>query len=149
MSEFLRGHKIEEVNGDWCYSDDKTPARNYRDHCGHCGKSDTPEGHDGCLGTIPNAMNACCGHGSSYPYVQFYNGESVFYSEAERVQKGLSMYEIPNRIRLSLILDIRVVDKVSTPIWLKVKEINRPLLNFIVENELKSLLFGVRNNEIT
>ena len=40
--------------------------------CGYCGKDNTPEGHDGCLGTLPGLMNACCGHGiESGTYVQF------------------------------------------------------------------------------
>lgn len=40
--------------------------------CGHCGIKRTPEGHDGCIGTLPNVMNACCGHGETrHAYVQF------------------------------------------------------------------------------
>ena len=39
-------------------SDDSEPA------CGECGEAMTPEGHDGCLGTIPGVVNACCGHGT-------------------------------------------------------------------------------------
>lgn len=40
--------------------------------CGHCGLHPTPEGHDGCLGTIPGAMNACCGHGNvELAYIQY------------------------------------------------------------------------------
>lgn len=42
--------------------------------CGHCGLYRTPEGHDGCIGTLPDPdiMNACCGHGRpSAAYVQF------------------------------------------------------------------------------
>lgn len=40
--------------------------------CGHCGLKRTPEGYDGCLGTIPGVMNACCGHGDeNIAYVQF------------------------------------------------------------------------------
>lgn len=40
--------------------------------CGYCGVSRTKEGHDGCLGTLENVMNACCGHGElGMAYVQF------------------------------------------------------------------------------
>jgi hypothetical protein len=40
--------------------------------CGHCEKKRTSEGHDGCIGTLENVMNACCGHGeSNLAYVQF------------------------------------------------------------------------------
>lgn len=40
--------------------------------CGHCGLKRTPEGHDGCIGTLEGVMNACCGHGEDkVAYVQF------------------------------------------------------------------------------
>ncbi|MCP9290012.1 hypothetical protein [Gracilimonas sediminicola] len=43
-----------------------------KDHCDHCGLDRTPEGHDGCIGTLDNVMNACCGHGETeMAYVQF------------------------------------------------------------------------------
>lgn len=43
------------------------------DSCLHCGLQVTPEGHDGCIGTLGNGvMNACCGHGSiDMAYIQF------------------------------------------------------------------------------
>jgi len=45
-----------------------------KDICGHCGLKRTPEGHDGCIGTLPNVMNACCGHGETeMAYVQFWD----------------------------------------------------------------------------
>lgn len=41
-------------------------------HCEHCGLEVTPEGHDGCIGTLEGVMNACCGHGKpEAAYVQF------------------------------------------------------------------------------
>lgn len=40
--------------------------------CGHCNIPRTPEGHDGCIGTLENVRNACCGHGETkMAYVQF------------------------------------------------------------------------------
>jgi len=40
--------------------------------CGHCNLKRTTEGHDGCIGTLPNVMNACCGHGEiKAAYIQF------------------------------------------------------------------------------
>lgn len=46
------------------------------DKCEHCGKGVTKEGHDGCIGTLPDeVMNACCGHGEDrWAYVQFGHG---------------------------------------------------------------------------
>lgn len=45
-----------------------------KEYCTHCNKSRTPEGHDGCIGTLKNVMNACCGHGeTNMAYVQFDN----------------------------------------------------------------------------
>lgn len=76
----LRGHEIEYVNGEWIYSDTKEPtATTYSTRpCGYCGKHNTPKGHDGCLGTLPDVMNACCGHGNvNETYLQFWNGEIV------------------------------------------------------------------------
>ena len=48
--------------------------------CVHCGLGPTPEGHDGCLGTLPESivMNACCGHGEDrMAYVQHWDGQCV------------------------------------------------------------------------
>ena len=73
-----RGHPITQVASDtWVYSDTREPvADNPNRDCGHCGLPNTPEGHDGCLGTIPGAMNACCGHGNQgAAYVQLETGE--------------------------------------------------------------------------
>lgn len=40
--------------------------------CDHCKLHRTPEGHDGCIGTLDGVMNACCGHGEDrMAYVQF------------------------------------------------------------------------------
>jgi len=70
-ANYLRGHKIEMVDGQWVYSDNRTPtAGNPRD-CGFCGRPNTTDGHDGCLGTLPGVRNACCGHGEpNMAYVQ-------------------------------------------------------------------------------
>lgn len=76
----FRGYEIEEINGELVFSDTKEPtAQSWKSRpCGHCGKCNTQEGHDGCLGTLPNVMNACCGHGEvGEAYVQYRNGESV------------------------------------------------------------------------
>lgn len=73
--DFLRGHQIEKNEaGVWVYSDDKTTtADNWMKRpCGFCGLHNTPEGHDGCLGTLPGVKNACCGHGNpNEAYIQF------------------------------------------------------------------------------
>ena len=43
------------------------------------------EGHDFCLGTLGNVMNACCGHGKNKGYIQFDNGITIRgYFEIER-----------------------------------------------------------------
>ena len=78
MTSYLRGHKIEQLNGVWVYTDTKQPtAHNERD-CGFCGMKNTKEGHDGCLGSLPGLMNACCGHGKiNFAYVQFMDGRTI------------------------------------------------------------------------
>lgn len=47
--------------------------------CDHCNLQATPEGHDGCLGTIHSSIwNACCGHGlRCTAYIQFSNGACI------------------------------------------------------------------------
>jgi len=68
----LRGHEMEYLNGVWVYSDTKEPTAHNERGCGFCGKENTKEGHDGCLGALPGLMNACCGHGNTKEaYVQF------------------------------------------------------------------------------
>jgi hypothetical protein len=67
----LRGHPIVFVNSQWVYVDNKEPTINNKRPCGYCGKKDTKEGYDGCLGILPKVMNACCGHGNiDEAYVQ-------------------------------------------------------------------------------
>lgn len=69
---YLRGHLMHYDGKQWRYSDTREPTVGNRRDCGHCGLADTPEGHDGCLGTLPGVANACCGHGRpEEAYVQF------------------------------------------------------------------------------
>lgn len=92
MSKF-RGYEIEVLNGEMVFADTKEPtAQSWeRRPCGYCGIYNTAEGHDGCLGTLPNVKNACCGHGETgEAYVQFWDGSSrhgkdaISYMEAIR-----------------------------------------------------------------
>jgi hypothetical protein len=73
MDKF-RGHNIEQANEAWIFSDNKeTVAETWQSRpCGHCNLMNTPEEYDGCLGHIPGALNACCGHGNDdEAYIQF------------------------------------------------------------------------------
>lgn len=77
MCALLRGHEIEEIDGQFYYVDNGEPTvTTWKDRpCGHCGKHNSPQGHDACLGTLPGVMNACCGHGdANQAYIQFENG---------------------------------------------------------------------------
>lgn len=68
----LRGHAIVFINGEWLYEDTRTPTVGNARACGFCGRPNTVEGYDGCLGYIPGAMNACCGHGTANEaYIQY------------------------------------------------------------------------------
>ena len=70
----LRGHNIVVINDQWFYEDTQTPTVGCERDCGYCGKSNTTEGHDGCLGILPNVMNACCGHGmAAEAYIQYWD----------------------------------------------------------------------------
>jgi hypothetical protein len=79
MEDKYRGHPIELIGGDWFYCDTKELVSSDKNiACGHCGKENTKDGHDGCLDTLPYVINACCGHGADREaYVQFKNGYCV------------------------------------------------------------------------
>lgn len=64
MTTYWRGHSIVEDNGKWRYEDNGCLVSEFPDRpCGFCGLPNTPEGHDGCIPSLPGVMNACCGHG--------------------------------------------------------------------------------------
>ena len=86
-----RGHKIKVKDGIWIYSDLNKPVESVKNiRCGYCGSSKTKAGHDGCLGELPNIMNACCGHGNTDEmYIQYLNGVCVQGKEAFLVIKKL------------------------------------------------------------
>lgn len=89
-----RGHPTQwdEERSVWIFDDTgeiaytpKMAGSGQTRRCIHCGLGPTPEGHDGCLGTLPEAivMNACCGHGEGeQAYVQFWSGSCIRGSEA-------------------------------------------------------------------
>ncbi len=92
----LRGHDIELINDIWVYSDTKEPtAVNYKGRvCGNCGKIQTREGHDGCIGGLIGVMNACCGHGvTDEAYIQFPDGSCIRGESAMLVMVGNRAYE--------------------------------------------------------
>ena len=69
-----RGHDIVFSNGVWLYQSDKTPVSMDKTRkCGHCGKGQTEEGYDGCIGNLPAVKNACCGHGVEADRITSYN----------------------------------------------------------------------------
>jgi len=60
---YSRGHKlISRDTGEWFYADDGSVYDDSRP-CARCGRRPTPEEYDACLGHIPGAGSACCGHG--------------------------------------------------------------------------------------
>ena len=71
-----RGHPIEErADGSWVYEDGTLVADDPDRSCGRCGRPNTTDGHDACLGELPGVVNACCGHGNSRnAYVVFTDG---------------------------------------------------------------------------
>lgn len=89
----LRGHDIYYDGEVFRYVDnDEFTVETWKSRpCGFCGLSNTLEGHDGCLGTLPGVMNACCGHGEvKQAYVQFEDGAVVYGQEALGIFKNNS-----------------------------------------------------------
>ena len=92
MNSKFRGYDIYEDDEVWYFSDtnEKVEVAWINRPCGHCKLYNTPQGHDGCLGTLSNVMNACCGHGIvKDAYVQYMDGNCVHGEEAIRIQKSL------------------------------------------------------------
>lgn len=61
--------------------------------CIKCGLGPSPEGHDGCLGTLPgDIMNACCGHGEyAQAYIQYWNAPDIRGKDAIKEQERLKL----------------------------------------------------------
>lgn len=60
--------------------------------CVCCGLGPTTEGHDGCLGTLPESvvMNACCGHGrDAQAYIQYWDDSCIRGTKAVKEQARL------------------------------------------------------------
>ena len=62
-----RGHEIEWDGTRWVYSDSYMLSDGQRT-CIRCGQGPTKKGYDLCLGYVPGAISACCGHGIESPY---------------------------------------------------------------------------------
>lgn len=68
ITAYSRGHLIVFENNQWLYADNKSPA-NVERPCARCGRMPTKDGYDACLGRIPGATAACCGHGVEKGYI--------------------------------------------------------------------------------
>jgi len=73
IESYVYGSPVYFVNNTqkWHYTDGQPVPENPAEYrvCPKCHKPPTPEGHDACLGTIPGAMFACCGHGIETGYI--------------------------------------------------------------------------------
>lgn len=111
-----RGNEIEYNGKDWIFSDTKEiVSKNKNRACGNCGKEKTKEGHDHCLGTLPNVMNACCGHGSEKEaYVQFANKWFGGKEALKIISKLKDMTEQEIKLRNEMKVRIKAMNKVLT-----------------------------------
>ena len=65
---YSRGHEIVYKNDAWVYVDNGLSLSDNRP-CKKCGLIPLPGGEDACIGYLPGAVSACCGHGVSEPIV--------------------------------------------------------------------------------
>ncbi len=70
---YIHGYLCEFTGEEWVYSDDKSPIGKELRPCPRCGEKPTLEGYDACLGYIPKAIFACCGHGVREGYIDEIN----------------------------------------------------------------------------
>lgn len=88
----VRGWATYYREGQWFYEDTDEPVKNgWKERpCGECGRKNTDDGHDSCLGELREVMNACCGHGTDEEaYVQFKDGTRVAGAAALIIAKHL------------------------------------------------------------
>lgn len=77
--------RIINENGERVFADNGVSVGVGYRPCAKCSEYPTEEGHDACLGTLGNVINACCGHGRNKGYIQFDNGIRISgYFEIER-----------------------------------------------------------------
>jgi len=79
VSAYFYGHAgyWDSAAQNWRYTDTDEPiAIPSARPCPQCYQLPTPEGHDACLGTIPGACAACCGHGVEMGYIAWDCGGS-------------------------------------------------------------------------
>lgn len=77
-SSHWRGHPIYYDGQCWRYKDTGEKTLGNERPCAACSLVRTPEGHDGCLGTLPGVSNACCGHGQpNEAYLQLSDGSDI------------------------------------------------------------------------
>lgn len=70
ITTYSRGHKVTCRGGGWVWADNGEPVDwKAQRPCARCGRMPTPEGYDACLGYIPDAAAACCGHGVLEPFI--------------------------------------------------------------------------------
>lgn len=70
VTTHFRGHLVFYDGREWRFVSNDELA-NEDVPCAKCGEPPTPEGYDACLGHIPGALSACCGHGVEGPYVKY------------------------------------------------------------------------------
>lgn len=80
--------------------------------CNHCGLQRTKEGHDGCIGTLENVRNACCGHGDTpVAYVQFDHVIPLSKSGVNALSNGQILCDYCNSIKADRIITIKYLQK--------------------------------------
>jgi len=65
----IRGHPVRHDGDVWRYCDTGEPIGDCDRACILCHRRPTPSGYDPCIGYVPGAVSACCGHGVEPPHV--------------------------------------------------------------------------------
>ena len=73
VTSYRHGHLIryDPDTEAWTYIDTGEPVEGNPRPCPRCGRFPTADGHDACLGEIPGAAAACCGHGVTEDYILY------------------------------------------------------------------------------
>lgn len=81
----IRGHEVvwNAHRHGWDWSDTGLPADDKHRACAFCGRLPTERGADPCIGDIPGAHSACCGHGREPGYITWTGAQTT-----EMVRRG-------------------------------------------------------------